>query len=423
VTSPTASGSVEGAGKASGRSWRLPVERAAALGDQVLSGLSNFLAVAVVARGTDPEEFGHFAVAYAVLIALLTVARQLWGTRVAMTATPAHALGETRRLLGAIAWAAPAGAVLLVLASVAVTGPAALPVIGILALALPVVAAQDLCRYAAIAAGRPLVAVASDGVWVLVVVAAYALRPTIVPALLFWLGGAFLALLVASVALRVAASMSQGWAALRRRHKTSEVNALSAVSFSIATYIALGLATLTVGSAAAGSLRGASTLMAPVNSLFAFVSLALLPVAYRTATSRLPRLVVRVALFLLGLSAAWGALLLVAPDMVGRLVLGDTWSGARSVLPFTVIEYLGLAVTLGVALGLQAAQEARRLAVVTLAPGALAVAATLAVAGSASSARTFALALAVASVISAALAVGVEFRASTRKREPSPGAT
>ena len=39
-----------------------------ALADQALSGLSNFLAVALIARSSSPEAFGHFTIAYALFV-------------------------------------------------------------------------------------------------------------------------------------------------------------------------------------------------------------------------------------------------------------------------------------------------------------------------------------------------------------------
>lgn len=163
--------------------------RTVALADQVLSGLSNFLVVVMVARAATPEDFGHFVLVYGLLVALLGLTRRLWGTRLSMTASPADSLTQLRRLLGSVVCAAPVGMCLVAVPSVALIDDRGFPIVAVLALALPVIVAQDLCRYAAVAAGRPLVAAASDLVWVAAVGLGYAVRPTIVVALVIWSGG------------------------------------------------------------------------------------------------------------------------------------------------------------------------------------------------------------------------------------------
>jgi len=334
-----------------------------ALGDQALSGLSNFMAVALIARSATPEAFGQFTIVYALFTAFLALARRWWGTRLSMTASPADALVELRRQLAATALATPVAACVMALPSLFLTQGRALASIALLAVALPVVVAQDLCRYAAVAAQRPLVAVASDLVWVVVVAVGYALRPPMSAALAIWLGGAVLALLVALVALRLLPAWVDGWSALRERHHVSEVGGLTAVGTSLFYYGILGLATLSFGGAAAGALRGASTVMAPVNTGLAFVGMAVLPVAFRTPMSGQVRLLAWTAALLSALSAAWGGFLLLLPRAVGELLLGDTWEGARSVLPWTTVEYMGMTLAVVAVLGLEAQKQVRLIAV------------------------------------------------------------
>ena len=81
--------------------------RLMSLGDQVLSGASNFLTVALVARSTSPQGFGHFALAYAVLLALLSLTRGFWGTPVSLAGSPRESLAQARRFLSAALVSAP----------------------------------------------------------------------------------------------------------------------------------------------------------------------------------------------------------------------------------------------------------------------------------------------------------------------------
>jgi O-antigen/teichoic acid export membrane protein len=382
---------------------RLRLSGGIALADQVLSGLSNFLTVALVARSATPVDFGHFAVTYALFITLLGLARQLWGTQIALKASAPEAVRRVRELLGATLYATPAAWLLMALCSLALAGPGAVPVIAVLSVALPVVVAQDLCRFTSVAAGRPGVAAASDLVWVLTVAVGFVIRPPMLVALLIWLVGAVLALAVALLALRLTPALRGGWAQLFRRHPTGEVSAVGGLSVSLATYVTLGLATVHLSAAAAGALRGASTVMAPVNTFFAFGSLALLSVIYRRPPSGQPRLVRRISAGLVAVSLSWGAVLVLLPDGLGQLLLGETWPGARAVLPWTVIEYVGLSVGLGAVLGLQAFEKARILVTIALVGAGLTVAGSVIAAVAGSSAAAFAAALAITAAVNAIL--------------------
>jgi|tagenome__1003787_1003787.scaffolds.fasta_scaffold20967220_2 O-antigen/teichoic acid export membrane protein len=345
---------------------RTRVDRVVALTDQVLSGLSNFLTLMLVARSVQPEGFGRFAVVYTLFLGILGTARQMWGTRISLTRSAEEALWQARRLMGAAVWVTPFAICLITLPSLALTGWRTLPIILVLAAALPIVVAQDLCRYASIASGRPAVAAVSDLLWVAVVAGAYAFRPPIMFALAAWLGGAILSLAAALIGLRSWPALSHGWSALRQRHRTGEVSALGYVSASLATYVTLALATVALGPAAAGALRGASTVMAPVNTLFAFAGLSMLPVIFRAPHAHRLRPVGQVSLGLVVAATVWGGVLLLVPPGVGQLLLGESWGGARSVLPWTVLEYLSLALASGAVLGLQALREARGLGLVLI---------------------------------------------------------
>ena len=393
--------------------------RLLALGDQVLSGLSNFLTVALVARSATPEEFGHFSLAYALLLIGLGLLRGLWGTRISLTATSGAALDAARGLLGATALVTPALVAVVLGLSLALTGADAAGTALLIALALPVVVAQDLCRYAAVAAGRPGVAFASDLAWVLVVALGYAARPGMATALLVGLGAAALALVLALVALRLRPSIRMGVAALRERHRTGEVAALGSVAVAAAGWVGLGLATLSLGAASAGALRGASTVMAPVNTLFAFVGLALLPLVHRASADRQVRLTVRLSAGLAVAVAAWGALLLVAPPAVGELLLGASWAPARAVLPWTVVEYAALAVSLGGLLGLQARQASGVLLRLTALAPALLVLGAVAATVLGDSPQAFAATLAGATVATAVVVWGMALRAMRVRAVPA----
>ena len=335
------------------------VGRAVALGDQALSGLSNFLAVALVARSATPLEFGQFSVVYALFIAAVGLARHLWGTRVALTSAPNEALERAGNLVGTTLVLGPVVGCAIAVPSMLLTGVQALPICAVLAVALPIVMAQDLCRHAGVAAGRPLVAAFSDLIWVVAILIGFALRPAVVVSLVIWAAGALVGLIAALCALHLRPVLTTAFAPLRQRHATAEAGAVGFVATSFGTYAVLGLATASVGATAAGALRGAATVMAPVNTLFGFAWMALLPVTYRASPERHPRLAVQTSLVLASLTVGWGITVLFVPPGLGEVFLGASWTGIRSVLPWVVIEYLFVAVSLGPLIGLQARRKAR----------------------------------------------------------------
>jgi hypothetical protein len=180
-------------------------------------------------------------------------------------------------------------------------------------------------------------------------------------ALALWAGAALGATLVAAAGLRAAPALRSAWTTLRVRHATGEVLAVSSVATQGASFAVLAFVALVLGVAGTGSLRGASTLMAPINALLAFIALALLPHLSRTPRAQHVKYCLRVALALAGASIAWGALLLATPDRLGEMILGETWDGASPLLGWTAAEYAALAVFGAAELGLLARQEAKYL--------------------------------------------------------------
>jgi hypothetical protein len=66
---------------------------------------------------------------------------------------------------------------------------------------------------------------------------------------------------------------------------------------------------------------------------------------------------------LLVLVLTLGGALLLLPQELGVRLLGDSWAGARAVLPFTVAEYCSISVTAAVLLAAKVRGDARAIAV------------------------------------------------------------
>lgn len=405
---------------ATGAADRRWTRRGATLVDQVVSSASNLLAVLLVARSLDADGFGRFALAYAIVVAGLGVSRSWFGTRLSLVDDPGAVAAEVRRATGALLVLAPALVLVVLVPSWLLTAGSDPVVLVAVSLAAPVVCLQDALRFGAVSQGRPAVALASDAVWLVVLLAALPLagRAGAGAVLGLWLGAAVAALVVAAVALRVVPDLRGAGRYLRTRHPTSE-------SLSYGTLVTLGAglvvtSTVTVGlgPAAAGALRGASTLMGPLNVLHGFVNIALTPALVRRGRSGDVRSCAAVAGALVAVVAIWGTVLLLLPDDWGRVLLGDSWAGASTVLAFTVVEYVGVMAAVAAVLGLKVRHEAGMLVRQKTVVALLTVLGGCAAALLAPDVRWVAAALAAAAAVSAVL--GWRHLRASARRAPLP---
>lgn len=393
--------------------------RSITLVDQGMSSLSNVLAVILVARTLDESAFGRFSVGYAVMIAALSVSRAWFGTRLSLIPDAARVATEARRAIGALLLLA-APSVLLVLAITwLLTGRQIDSTTVVVALSTPVVCAQDALRFAAVAGKRPGFALASDSLWVVVLVA-------LIPAgtwlgsgdlLWLWLLAATLALAVLLAGLRVTPDVAGGWAGLRERDATRESVTVGFVVTLAATLTVTGFVATALSSADVGSMRGASTVMGPLNVLMAFVNLALTPWLVARDRARDLRNCAAIAGSSVIVTAAWVALVLSLPSSVGTHLLGDSWAGTRAVLPFMSLEYLGMMVALAGMQGLKVRAEARKMVQQRVAVACLMVLAGAIGVWVVGDVRAVSAGLALAAVFGAVLA-WVDLRASMRTTPP-----
>ncbi|MFC7432504.1 MULTISPECIES: hypothetical protein [unclassified Agrococcus] len=332
----------------SSSSWRAAAGAAGAtLADQAVASAASLLMVVAVAQRLTPEAFGGFAIAYAALVVALACCRAWLGMPVALS-TPLAA-DERRRLLGGACLLVVAAAPVVV-AGVGVALPAALSLLGtpadggtflVVAVAAVLACLHDLTRYAAVASGRPVRALASDAAR-LIGVGLLLVAPASLPP-----GGVLLAWL-AIVAASAAVGLCLVPPSLSLRHARRLVatggraRSGATVVALLASGTALALSTLVAAgfsAAASGSLLGAGTLLGPVNLLLALLDLAVLGRLVGVPEDRRRRIlgVVLGAVWIAQL--AWTVLLLGIPSSIGEAVLGSTWSGARAILPIVSAEY------------------------------------------------------------------------------------
>jgi O-antigen/teichoic acid export membrane protein len=337
--------------------------------DQGMSSLSNVLAVIMVAQSLSASGFGSFSIGYAVLIFFLTLSRSYFGTQLTLTATPSAAREQARSAIGALLILAPALAASVGGFGLLLGGDADVSIVVVVGIAAPLVCLQDVLRYAAVAVDKPYIALASDTVWVaaMALCATRVVRLTGEQIMAVWLVAAALALIVAWQLLRIRPNFASGWRLLGpERHVVGNSVMLSSAAVAGASLVIAAATAHILGPASAGSLRGASTAMGPLNVLLAFSVLNLTPTLLRRDRSHDLAFCVRVAILVAAAVGAWSATVLLLPDRAGRALLGESWAGARAVLPWTCVEYFFLGLGVATTLWLQVRFAARRLLQVRL---------------------------------------------------------
>ena len=326
-------------------------------GDQALSSLTNAALSIFIARITSAEGYGYFAVAFTVYTFLLGTCRALVNQPFAMR-WPGAEEDDAR-------WAAAAGtglALVFGLLCAAVVVPVALlfaagagPTVATMCVLLPLLLVQDVWRAVFIARQRPRSAAANDALWTVLQFAGLSVAVAIgvrdpVPLVMVWAVAGWVAAVVAVAQGRTRPAVRSATRFARKTVDLSRYLVAEWVTVLGAAQIAL-LLVATIGSAVdVGSLRGAQTLLGPLNILgigaFGFLVPELARRPWLTARQlRMAALATSAGLGLINL--AWGAVLLLLPENAGRAVLGSTWTGARETILAMTLWATGIAVATG----------------------------------------------------------------------------
>jgi O-antigen/teichoic acid export membrane protein len=340
------------------------------LADQAISSLTNAALSILVARSVEDTAFGGFAVAFTVFTLLIGVSRALatspMGIRFS-AAAPGDFGGAAAAATGtALAFAAVAG-LGCVVAGLVVAGPAG-PALLALGVIFPGLIVQDAWRQVFFAAGRPDAATLNDAVWAVVQLGAvWALlvtgSGTVAPLVLAWGGAAVAASLLG---VRQAGTWPRPDRTARWLRAHRDLTGYMGLEFATlqGTQQAALLLIAAIGSLEAiGALRGVQVLLGPATVIAtAALSFAIPEFARRRATlsaRQWMRAAVAVAAAVSVLGFGWGLLFVLAPDPVGRALLGDTWDGAREILWITIVGQVGSAVAVGPAAMLYAMDRAK----------------------------------------------------------------
>jgi len=316
-----------------------------ALVDQVLSSGTQLLLIVLVARQADATTFGAVSVALLAHGFLLGVMRAAIG-EVVLLRCRAHrpAAGfEARRGLF-LALVAATAAALGYVGAAAVIGGQVGHFLLLMALAGPLVYAQDLLRYVAYGAGRVDQAVVVDAVWFVVQVAASAVviaagDATPTRLILAWVLGAGAGWLSLAVPRRLwprPTAVRRWWAEERARSGGFLADFLVANGMWQCSFLLLGVL---MSLEELGALRVAIVSVSPLANLVAGVrTLGLAHLAgLRAHPVRACRRAAQIGLGLGTAATVYGAALVLLPDRWGSELFGDTWAEAAALVGIVAV--------------------------------------------------------------------------------------
>lgn len=345
------------------------------IGDQLIASATNAVLSILVARSVTEIEFGAFSLAFIVFAFAVGIVRAVVTDPLIIEYSKADA-DALRQASGKAAGASGLLGIVAglscVCASLAVGGTTRTTFLA-LALVLPGLLIQDAWRRTFFAAGRPSSAFANDSLWAVLQIGGALIlinlgMGSVVRLVLVWGIAAAIAAIFGSWQMKVKPHPILGirWAWSHRNlgSKLGLDFLISQGTFNVA----MTLIAVVAGLAAAGALRAGQVLLGPVQVLFlALTSFALPLLATRTddrAALRKMTLIISAGATLC--TGAWVGLLLLLPDSVGQEVLGDSWTGARSALPFLGLQMLLIAIVIGATICLKSIGRAGSLVRLTI---------------------------------------------------------
>jgi hypothetical protein len=319
----------------------------------------------------DSRDLGAFSVAYATFTFAVGAVRAIAGELLVVRYSGVDA-AEWRKGVSGAAGAALTGGMLLgagcllLAATVEESFRAALIVVGI---SLPLLLVQDVWRFAFFAHRRGSAAFVNDAMWAGAMFVAFAMLLRADLSSVGWLtagwaGAGCIAAFVGVFQLKIVPNNPVAAVRWLQQHRDL------APRFFAEFFVGSGVSHLIVfavgaiaGLGALGQLRAGEILLGPLNVLFAGVALTATPEFVRLLRDSPRRMTHGCRWLSCALSAgvlAWGAVVMLVPADIGRLVLRDNWGAARLLLLPLLLALVGYASSFGAWTGLRALAAARR---------------------------------------------------------------
>lgn len=338
--------------------------------DQGLSSFTNFVIGIVVARSVGLEGFGAFGLAFVAYQIVVGLSRAVVAQPLLIRYSD---VDDEQWRRGA---AAGTGMALLIgLVSVPIVLCVALVADGAIRdafLALGVVLAgmilQDAWRFAFFANHRGGSAFLNDLLWAITQFVALWLvastgTMTVFWAVLAWGIGATVASVVASLQARLLPRprRARWWTQEHRDLLPPYIGEFAANT--LAGQLMLYTVGWIAGLAAVGALRGANVLLGPIHVVVQGTYLVAVPEAVhflRTDRGRFVGFCVGASAVLGIVAVAWTTALLLIPDEIGVILLGEVWEPAIAVVPMWGAAFAVINLAAGAAIGLRALAAAKR---------------------------------------------------------------
>ncbi|MGI8761846.1 MAG: hypothetical protein ACR2LF_11255 [Jatrophihabitantaceae bacterium] len=315
----------------------------AAFTDEALSSLQNFVVLFLALHYLSVSHVGEFTLAYTGAFLVKVILKSLIlaplsinfsaAARAAQRRAGAQALGACL-VIGTIAFAITAAS------SLAVHGQSRSVVLAS-AVVLPALIVQEGWRVYFFAVARPWRAVFNDGaclVATLLLAYVLVLRPHAASTallLLLWAAGTGVGVVVGVAQARLLPAVHQAWAWTREHWSLGSRIAAGNSAQQVAGRISLALIGAIAGTVALGRLAASRTLMTPGTTVQSSAVSFGVPEAsrlYRNGDPRLRRFIPGLSI-VLGLAVTLlGLLIYLVPDHAGRLVVGQNWFVAKSLL-------------------------------------------------------------------------------------------
>ncbi|WP_443056498.1 hypothetical protein [Streptomyces sp. MUM 178J] len=338
------------------------------LADQAASSISNFAVGIYVARSLGVTAFGVFSLAWVTYGVVLNVSRGLATDPLVVRFSGVSDTAWRGAVARSSGTAVGVGAVIgaaCVVAGLALGGQVG-PAFACLGVVLPGLLLQDAWRYSFFAAGTGKKAFVNDLVWGVALVPAMVVAArvgSVAAFVLAWGASATVAAGYGYVQSGTLPRTAQARAWLREQRDLGYRYLVENVSLSGASQLrAYGLGAI-VGVGAVGAVRGAELLLGPFLAVLMGLSLVTVAEAARVLR-RAPHRLGTFCLLLGGGQAVaavfWGGALLLMPDRLGELVLGDVWQSAAQLIVPVTLGVAGAGLGTGAAAGLRALAAARR---------------------------------------------------------------
>ncbi|MDI9898529.1 hypothetical protein QM716_01530 [Rhodococcus sp. IEGM 1409] len=316
------------------------------VGDQVLSSVSNAVILFAMAGPSSVAEFGLAVLVFSIITASIGFVRGAAGTPLLLMSANSHRSirVESQFASGAAAILGIGVGVIALVVSIGLSEPS----VGIAyAVAAPIVLCQDALRFSSMSHGDPKHAFFSDALWAalsLVVLGVSWISPDAlsIPEMIWlWSGAGFVALVYLVVALQTRPRLRGviEWSRMYWRHRVRF--GFEAGIDQLAAIVVVSVSTVYIGTEAAASLRGAVTVLGPFAVLISSLPLIVIPESIRAGHSpkQIWRTLALTAWITSMMALTIGFLAPFAPDVLGRMLLGDSWEVAIHVLPFLGLEY------------------------------------------------------------------------------------